>query len=684
MESLNSISQEREMHQLQQMQDKAKESCMISFRLLHSHLKVLSIKGGSERACVALFDQDTQTFIESLLLNLDNLEKQLDREEFQETKSIDAFRVLMNQFQTFINFRCCFDDFDGAMLRKSFLAYTRTEIQQFRDTLIHHIESLQESIQERAKHKREYERRMNDRMMQSKEGKVDSSKALDAGLVVTESNETKSERHVSSADPGKIHMLRMQISTPNTKDSQDVPTEASPDPPSAIPPSAAYMLNTLSELTTQVEGHRKVKLENDQVILARNKQNAKLKQETESLKTTLRNKEATIAHLTCETKTVLSEKKTLEDKWRHRLVQPGHARVTVHDSDETLLETEVSRMKMSQKPGHVKPIDYAKLNALYDQFVPQKELSREQAYWLSATDIASLTSDPPKPIINMHDTSMHQSHFEINKLRDQLQGKDATIRNLDAQINIMKVLNVGSTKGSCDQQALDTDRIQLKDMITSLRIQLDGLKAENVNLKRRYEELSKSNAYSRSTFTAKINALTAENAKLKTELSGKKCSGSISSEKPSTCSGCITNNLKIMEPIVEPLELTPSVSSSSKVTMISRFTDCKLSDRKAGSKGISGFQGQPVADSIADKIETTTTYDQEGRRKIFALHLKNVLMQEDKEYICDYVASNTEGFVGAGLAEIVAESLGVAGRRGGEFVTFDDILQALDRTKSST
>ncbi|GKF81040.1 hypothetical protein Tco_0239642 [Tanacetum coccineum] len=120
-----------------------------------------------------------------------------------------------------------------------------------------------------------------------------------------------------------------------TKDSQDVPTKASPDPPSAIPPSTAYMLNTLSELTTQVEGHRKVnqkhalvnatltaeldrcklelarlehnkvKLENDQVILARNKQNAELKQETESLKTTLRNKEATIAHLTCVIRTYL-------------------------------------------------------------------------------------------------------------------------------------------------------------------------------------------------------------------------------------------------------------------------------------------------------------------------------------------------------------------------------------------
>nr|GEY83452.1 hypothetical protein [Tanacetum cinerariifolium] len=41
-----------------------------------------------------------------------------------------------------------------------------------------------------------------------------------------------------------------------TKESQDVPTEASP-----IPPTAAYMLQTLTDLTTQVEGHRKVNQE---------------------------------------------------------------------------------------------------------------------------------------------------------------------------------------------------------------------------------------------------------------------------------------------------------------------------------------------------------------------------------------------------------------------------------------
>ncbi|GJY88461.1 hypothetical protein Tco_0503089, partial [Tanacetum coccineum] len=71
---------------------------------------------------------------------------------------------------------------------------------------------------ERAKHKREYDRRMNDRMMQSKEGKVDSSKALDASLVVTESNETESERHVSSIRSGKdTHAEDADINSVNDK-----------------------------------------------------------------------------------------------------------------------------------------------------------------------------------------------------------------------------------------------------------------------------------------------------------------------------------------------------------------------------------------------------------------------------------------------------------------------------------
>nr|GEX97155.1 hypothetical protein [Tanacetum cinerariifolium] len=60
------------------------------------------------------------------------------------------------------------------------------------------MEYVMKSINERAQHKREYESMMNERQMQSKEGKADSSKTLDAGLAVTKSNMTESEMHVLS------------------------------------------------------------------------------------------------------------------------------------------------------------------------------------------------------------------------------------------------------------------------------------------------------------------------------------------------------------------------------------------------------------------------------------------------------------------------------------------------------
>ncbi|GKE61596.1 hypothetical protein Tco_1511963, partial [Tanacetum coccineum] len=194
MESMNSNSQERELHPLQQMQNKAKESCMVSFRLLHSHLAALSnndlkgtsIEGGFERAFATLFEKDIQTFTRTMF--------------------------------TFLYSRFSFDNKEGLMIRKYFIAYTKTDVPLFHDKLFQHMESLQDSIQERAKHKREYDRRMNDKMMQSKEGNADSSKALDAGLVVTKSNEIKSERHVSSNRSGKdTHAKDADINSMNDK-----------------------------------------------------------------------------------------------------------------------------------------------------------------------------------------------------------------------------------------------------------------------------------------------------------------------------------------------------------------------------------------------------------------------------------------------------------------------------------
>ncbi|GKD65779.1 hypothetical protein Tco_1307887 [Tanacetum coccineum] len=212
-DTLSSCSNSEE-QQMQQIQDKAKKSCMVSFRQLHSHLKLLSnndLKGtrtesGFKRAFATLFGQDVETFTGTMLLNMDQLEKQLENEEFQEIGSMAAFKVLETQFQMFIKSQIYLDDEYVVMTRKYFLQYTQLEIPEFHDTLMQQMESVKKSIDERAQHKREYDSRVNERQMQTIEEKVDTSKALDASLVDTESSGTKSkEQDISSRSGNDAH-----------------------------------------------------------------------------------------------------------------------------------------------------------------------------------------------------------------------------------------------------------------------------------------------------------------------------------------------------------------------------------------------------------------------------------------------------------------------------------------------
>ncbi|KAK4279948.1 hypothetical protein QN277_011642 [Acacia crassicarpa] len=73
--------------------------------------------------------------------------------------------------------------------------------------------------------------------------------------------------------------------------------------------------------------------------------------------------------------------------------------------------------------------------------------------------------------------------------------------------------------------------------------------------------------------------------------------------------------------------------------------------------------------------------DEEGRRRILAVHLRGVPLEEETSIICHLVASLTPGFVGADLANIVNEAALLAARRGGETVTREDIMEAIERAK---
>ncbi|GJT78704.1 hypothetical protein Tco_1045429 [Tanacetum coccineum] len=183
---------------------------MVSFRLLHSHLKLLSnndLKGtrtecGFKRAFTTLFRQDVQIVTGTMFLNVDQLEKQIDKEEFQKIGSTAAFRVLETQFQKFIKPHISLDDEDVIMTRKYFLEYTQLEVQQFRDTRIQHIKYVKKSIDKRALHKRVYDSRVNEKQMKTTKEKVDSSKALDASLVETESSGKESGEHDTNNTSG--------------------------------------------------------------------------------------------------------------------------------------------------------------------------------------------------------------------------------------------------------------------------------------------------------------------------------------------------------------------------------------------------------------------------------------------------------------------------------------------------
>nr|GEX56092.1 hypothetical protein [Tanacetum cinerariifolium] len=112
---------------------------------------------------------------------MDQLEKQLDKEEFQKIRSIAAFKVLETQFQKFIKSRSYLDDEYVVMTRK-------------------------------ALHKREYEIRVNEKQMQTTEEKVDTSKALDASLVETQCCGTKSKKEdTSSSSRNNAHIDDVDI-----------------------------------------------------------------------------------------------------------------------------------------------------------------------------------------------------------------------------------------------------------------------------------------------------------------------------------------------------------------------------------------------------------------------------------------------------------------------------------------
>nr|GEV28294.1 hypothetical protein [Tanacetum cinerariifolium] len=323
---------------------------------------------------------------------------------------------------------------------------------------------------------------------------------------------------------------------------------------------------------TQVQNleQSKVKKDLEQLVSKRNKRNADLEEQLVSLKQQLLQHVESHESLKTECEKLKNDKNALEESYLEELVclrntnkfvtellqsnllylktaqlcrptlylgdvivDPVHTPFRVYDSEETLVQAEVSRAKMlermkdplckvSSKPS----LEIENKNLLIqNECLLAESVSKDICFVVLTSDTAVPTSVKPRSncvkehsrnlkleaeilkykaffenpqVCNDSNSPEFNVFFEINMLKDQLQGKDDLIEKLKAQISNMNEVSAGPNLSTLEYQALETENTQLKEELTAVRIKNDSLRDENMSIKKRYQDLYKSKAESNS------------------------------------------------------------------------------------------------------------------------------------------------------------------------------------------
>ncbi|GJW44327.1 hypothetical protein Tco_0073126 [Tanacetum coccineum] len=156
-----------------------------------------------------LFNADVGTFKDVLSQNMQNLERQLNKETFHEKDSNSGLSMIKVQFDNFIHSRVLkLSNYNSHALEitQDFKAYTNMEAQTFKETIIQNMNSIEQCIVERARHEQELQnrlKRLNERKLQIQECKIQEVKASNAysrdtdrsGIVSDKGNNQSLENH---------------------------------------------------------------------------------------------------------------------------------------------------------------------------------------------------------------------------------------------------------------------------------------------------------------------------------------------------------------------------------------------------------------------------------------------------------------------------------------------------------
>ncbi|GKB31623.1 retrovirus-related pol polyprotein from transposon TNT 1-94 [Tanacetum coccineum] len=187
------------------------------------------------------------------------------------------------------------------------------------------------------------------------------------------------------------------------------------------------------------------------------------------------------------------------------VISDKHVAITVIDDEETLILEEESRSKMfekekdpkaiKQKISH-KPIDYVKLNRLFEdfrkRFVPQQELLAEQTFWYHMSNPSSKSSDASPVKIEapkeLPKSSVDKQCLEIAK-KELLLENDRLLQQIMSQDVLLTMMNSMSWNG----ESVNMERKRNESCDKCFNLDAELLKTQNAlnDLLKSYSQLEK-------------------------------------------------------------------------------------------------------------------------------------------------------------------------------------------------
>ncbi|GJZ94119.1 reverse transcriptase zinc-binding domain-containing protein [Tanacetum coccineum] len=324
-----------------------------------------------EYAFKFLFGEKFNSFKNIFDHNIKQLKKQLDKEELNECDSKACLVVLKKQFETFFDLKSPLSysyqyQSNLALQKENFQEYAHYNTESLKNIILSYLNSIEKRIEERACHEEELrikERNVKERkneLKQLNEIELQKQESMMNVETILNDNLNVTKQQGKSSSPGKDTNAKGAKICKNGSDYDITIAKSSHD-----------------KDKTKVQWSNNGLFKNDHEVEKTTENNKALKEANDLL-----------------TKELKTYKEKLYDAYELRC---KNVQLHVFDSEETLKDAEKSRLKMKEfqidekvQELKIKPIDYLKLNKLYEALVLQVELSLEQKYF-SETFISSET-----------------------------------------------------------------------------------------------------------------------------------------------------------------------------------------------------------------------------------------------------------------------------------------------------